>query len=328
MANASCRVSLPTLPPILSLNALIWDYESMTKETLSARLAHPPILIAPGVYDALTALIAERAGFEALYVSGASIAYSRLGRPDIGLVSMNEVVQTVTLIRDRVEAHLIVDADTGYGNALNVQRAVRLLERAGANAIQIEDQDFPKRCGHLDDKTLVSAQEMAGKIKAAVDARTSRDTLVIARTDALACEGFDRALARVALYREAGADMLFVEAPRQQAELGRIGLRLGKSVPLMINMVEGGKTPMLPASELEALGFALVIFPGAIVRTLAKAAEEFYASLKTHGSTDPFRARMFDFDVLNRLIGTAEMLELGDRYAENPPQGGRTSGQR
>ncbi len=300
----------------------------MTKETLSARLAHPPILIAPGVYDALTALIAERAGFEALYVSGASIAYSRLGRPDIGLVSMNEVVQTVTLIRDRVEAHLIVDADTGYGNALNVQRAVRLLERAGANAIQIEDQDFPKRCGHLDDKTLVSAQEMAGKIKAAVDARTSRDTLIIARTDAVAGEGFDRALARVALYRDAGADVLFVEAPRQHEELSRIGTRLGKSAPLMVNMVEGGKTPMLAAGELEALGFSLAIFPGAIVRTLAKAAEDFYVSLKTHGGTDPFRARMFDFDALNRLIGTAEMLELGKRYAESPPQGGRTSGQR
>ncbi len=300
----------------------------MTEQTLAARLAHPPILIAPGVYDALTALIAARAGFEALYVSGAGIAYSRLGRPDIGLVSMNEVVQTVTLIRDRVEAHLVVDADTGYGNALNVQRTVRLLERAGANAIQIEDQDFPKRCGHLDDKMLVSAQEMAGKIKAAVDARTSRDTLIIARTDALAGEGFDRALARVALYRDAGADVLFVEAPRQHEELSRIGARLGKTAPLMVNMVEGGKTPMLSAGELEALGFSLAIFPGAIVRTLAKAAEDFYVSLKTHGSTDPFRARMFDFDALNRLIGTAEMLELGKRYAENPPQGGRTSGQR
>ena len=300
----------------------------MNEHTLSSRLSRPPILIAPGVYDALTALIAERAGFEALYVSGAGIAYSRLGRADIGLVSMNEVVHTVTLIRDRVGAHLIVDADTGYGNALNVQRTVRLLERAGANAIQIEDQGFPKRCGHLDDKTLVSAQEMVGKIKAAVDARTSRDTLIIARTDAVAAEGFDRAVARAALYRDAGADMLFVEAPRQRDELGSIGARLGKSVPLMVNMVEGGKTPMLPAVELEALGFSLVIFPGAIVRTLAKAAEDFYASLKAHSSTDPFRARMLDFDALNRLLGTAELLERGKRYAENGPQGGRTSGQR
>jgi 2-methylisocitrate lyase-like PEP mutase family enzyme len=300
----------------------------MTENALSARLSRPPILIAPGVYDALTALIAVRAGFEALYVSGAGIAYSRLGRPDIGLVSLSEVVQTVALIRDRVGCHLIVDADTGYGNALNVQRTVRLLERVGANAIQIEDQDFPKRCGHLDDKTLVPAQEMAGKIKAAVDARTRSDTLIIARTDAAAGEGIDRAVARAALYREAGADMLFIEAPRQRDQLGRIGARLGKSVPLMVNMVEGGKTPMLPASELEALGFALVIFPGAVVRTLAKAAEDFYTSLKTHSSTDPFRARMFDFDTLNRLIGTPEMLERGKRYAGTKAVPGRTSGRR
>jgi 2-methylisocitrate lyase-like PEP mutase family enzyme len=302
----------------------------MNANSLSSRLARPPILIAPGVYDALTALVAGRAGFEALYVSGAGIAYTRLGRPDIGLVGMSEVVQTVTLIRDRVGTHLIVDADTGYGNALNVQRTVRLLERAGANAIQIEDQDFPKRCGHLDDKALIPTEEMAGKIKAAVDARVSAETLIIARTDAVAVEGFDRALARSELYREAGADVLFVEAPRQSDELSRITARLGKSssksVPLMVNMVEGGKTPMLPAGELESLGFALVIFPGAIVRTLAKAAEDFYASLKAHNSTDPFRARMFDFDALNRLIGTPEMLERGKRYAGTEPQPGRTSG--
>jgi 2-methylisocitrate lyase-like PEP mutase family enzyme len=304
----------------------------MNAQTLSARLARPPILIAPGVYDALTALIAERAGFEALYVSGAGIAYTRLGRPDIGLVGMSEVAQTVALIRDRVGAHLIVDADTGYGNALNVQRTVRLLERAGANAIQIEDQDFPKRCGHLDDKTLIAADEMAGKIRAAVDARASRDTLIIARTDAAAVEGFDRALARSELYRQAGADVLFVEAPRQHDELGRIAQRLGKaaskSAPLMVNMVEGGKTPMLPAAELESLGFSLVIFPGAIVRTLAKTAEDFYGSLKAHSSTEPFRARMFDFDALNRLIGTPEMLERGNRYAGAGEQPGGTSGRR
>jgi 2-methylisocitrate lyase-like PEP mutase family enzyme len=287
----------------------------MTENILARRLRRPPILIAPGVYDALTALIAERAGFEALYVSGAGIAYSRLGRPDIGLVSLSEVVQTVALIRDRVGALLIVDADTGYGNALNVQRTVRLLERAGANAIQIEDQDFPKRCGHLDDKSLIPPSEMAGKIKAAVDARTSRDTLIIARTDAVAVEGFDAAVTRAALYRDAGADMLFVEAPRQRDELARIGTKLGQTVPLMANIVEGGKTPILPAGELEGLGFALVIFPGGIVRALAKTAEEFYASLKLHGSTEPFRARMFDFEAINRLVGTTEMLERGAHYS-------------
>jgi 2-methylisocitrate lyase-like PEP mutase family enzyme len=286
----------------------------MTESALSDRLARAPILMAAGVYDPLTALIAERAGFEALYVSGAGIAYTRLGRPDIGLVSMNEVVQTVALIRDRVAAHLIVDADTGYGNALNVERTVRFLERAGANAIQIEDQDFPKRCGHLDNKSLVSAQEMVGKIKAAADARRSAKTLIVARTDAIAVEGFDRAMERAALFREAGADVLFIEAPRQRDELSRIGAQFGKSVPLLANMVEGGKTPILPASELEALGFAVVIFAAGVVRAAAKTAEEFYASLKAHGSTEPFRARMFDFDGLNRLIGTPEMLARGKSY--------------
>lgn len=290
----------------------------MTETTLRARLVKPPIVIAPGIYDPLTALIAERAGFEALYVSGAAIAYTRLGRPDIGLVSMSEVVETVALIRDRVRAHLVVDADTGYGNALNVERAVRLLERAGANAIQLEDQDFPKRCGHLDDKTLIPAPEMAGKIKAAVNVRASNETLIIARTDAIAVEGFDGAVARAALYRDAGADMLFIEAPRQRDELARVVKQAAGKVPLMANMVEGGKTPILPARELQELGFSLVIFPGGIVRALAKTAEEFYGSLKTHGTTDPFRPRMFDFAALNDLIGTTELMALGKQYEAAP----------
>ena len=301
--------------------------------SLSERLKRRPILLAAGVCNALTALIAERAGFEALYISGAGIAYTQLGRSDIGLVSLSEVVQTVELIRDRVGVHLIVDADTGYGNALNVQRTVRLLERAGANAIQIEDQAFPKRCGHLDGKTLISAAEMAGKIRAATDARASRDTLVIARTDAIAVEGFDRAMARAELFREAGADVLFIEAPQQRDELIRIGERFGKSIPLLANMVEGGKTPILPASELEALGFAVVIFAAGIVRAQAKTAEEFYASLRKHGSTQPFGARMFDFDGLNELLGTPELLERGRRYEgddqiSDTKEPGRASGRK
>lgn len=188
-------------------------------DSLRLHLSKPPIVVAPGVYDPLSAMLASQAGFRALYISGAAIAYTRLGRPDIGLVSLSEVVETVSLIRDRVDAHLIVDADTGYGNALNVERTVRLLERAGASAIQIEDQSFPKRCGHLDDKTLIPAAEMAGKIKAAVDARRSVDTLIIARTDAVAVEGFDAAIDRAQLYRDAGADVLFVEAPKARDEL-------------------------------------------------------------------------------------------------------------
>src|ERR1700742_1566200 len=173
-------------------------------ETLRARLAQKPIVVAPGIYDPFTALVATQAGFETLYVSGAAIAYTKLGRPDIGLVSMSEVTETLALIRDRVTAQLIVDADTGYGNALNVVRTVREFERAGATAIQLEDQDFPKRCGHLDGKTLVPAAEMCGKIRAAVDSRHSRETLIMARTDAVAVEGFDRAIERVEMYREAG----------------------------------------------------------------------------------------------------------------------------
>jgi 2-methylisocitrate lyase-like PEP mutase family enzyme len=287
----------------------------MTSTSLRARLARPPILIAPGVYDPLTSLIAEQTGFEALYVSGAAIAYTRLGRPDIGLVSMSEVVETVALIRDRVRAHLIVDADTGYGNALNVERTVRLLERAGANAVQIEDQDFPKRCGHLDDKALIPASEMVGKIKAATDIRQSPETLIIARTDAVAVEGFDRAIERALLYRDAGADLLFIEAPKAREELEKITGRAGGTVPLMANMVEGGKTPMLSASELETLGFSLVIFPGGIVRALTKTATEYYASLAAHGTTQPFRARMLDFAELNELLGAPGMIEHGKQLA-------------
>jgi 2-methylisocitrate lyase-like PEP mutase family enzyme len=282
-------------------------------EPLRARIAAKPIVVAPGVYDAFTALLATQAGFETLYVSGAAIAYTRLGRPDIGLVSMSEVAETVALIRDRVGAHLIVDADTGYGNALNVVRTVRTFERAGATALQLEDQDFPKRCGHLDGKGLIPADEMIGKIKAALDTRASRDTLVIARTDAVAVEGIERAVERATLYREAGADMLFVEAPKTRDELARVVEALPGG-PLMTNMVEGGKTPPLPAAELEALGFALVIFPGGIVRALAHHAAGYYASLAANGTTEPFRNRMLDFDGLNRVIGTPEMIALGKRY--------------
>jgi 2-methylisocitrate lyase-like PEP mutase family enzyme len=283
-------------------------------ETLRTRLSRKPIVVAPGVYDPFTALVATQAGFSTLYVSGAAIAYTRLGRPDIGLVSMTEVVDTLALIRDRVDAHLIVDADTGYGNALNVVRTVHEFERAGATAIQLEDQDFPKRCGHLDGKTLIPAAEMANKIRAAVDTRRSRETLIVARTDAIAVEGFERAIDRAMLYCEAGADMLFVEAPRSHDDLARVAAALGNRAPLLANMVEGGKTPTLPAHELDAIGFALVIFPGAIVRALGYMAREFYGSLATHGSNEPFRPRMLDFTGINELVGTPEMIELGKRY--------------
>ena len=282
--------------------------------TLRARLAAGPIVLAPGVCDGLTAALAADAGAEALYLSGAALAYSRFGRPDIGLVSMAEVADTLALVRDRVDVPLIVDADTGFGNALNVQRTVRAFERAGASAIQLEDQTFPKRCGHLDGKGVIPLTEAVGKIRAALDARASEDTLIVARTDALAVEGMDAALERAHAFAEAGADLIFLDALRTEEQMAQALTSLKGVAPLMANMVEGGKTPPKSAAELEAMGFALVIFPGGIVRALARTARDYYASLVEAGTTAPFMDRMLDFDGLNAAIGTPEMLARGKRY--------------
>ncbi|MDX5381899.1 MAG: isocitrate lyase/phosphoenolpyruvate mutase family protein [Rhodobacterales bacterium] len=281
---------------------------------LRARLSAPEILIAPGVYDGLTATLAEQAGFEALYLSGAAVAYTRLGRPDIGLTSVSEMADTMALIRDRTALPVIIDADTGFGNALNAQRTMRLYERAGASALQVEDQTYPKRCGHLADKSLISKQEMAGKIAAMADARAQDATLIIARTDAIAVEGFDAAMDRAEAYVAAGADVLFIEAPRSGQELASIAQTFKGRVPLLANMVEGGHTPITSASDLQALGFDIVIFPGGIVRALARTAQDYYASLRANGSNTPFAGRMFDFDGLNACIGTPEMLAMGQRF--------------
>jgi len=282
--------------------------------TMKQRLREQRILLAPGVYDALSALIAEQAGAEAVYLSGASIAYTRLGRPDIGLVSMTEVADTLAMVRDRISLPIVVDADNGFGNALNVQRTVRMFERMGASALQLEDQTMPKRCGHLDGKSLISQAEMAGKIRAACDARVSDETLIIGRTDAIAVEGFERALERAEAYLEAGADMLFIEAPQSVEDLDTVCARFRGRVPLMANMVEGGKTPIRDAKDLEARGFSFVIFPGGIVRAVAATARDYYANLLSHGSNEAFRNRMFDFNGLNETIGTATLLDAGKAY--------------
>lgn len=282
--------------------------------SLKQRLGQAEILLAPGVYDALSGLIAEQSGAEAVYLSGASIAYTRFGRPDIGLVSMSEVADTVAALRDRIALPIIVDADNGFGNALNVQRTVRVFERMGANALQLEDQTMPKRCGHLDGKSLISKEEMAGKIRAACDARQSEETLVIGRTDAIAVEGFDAAMDRAEAYVEAGADMLFIEAPQSMDEINLIVKRFGGRVPLMANMVEGGKTPIINAAGLQEIGFSFVIFPGGIVRAIAATARDYYANLLASGSNEAFRNRMFDFAGLNGVIGTDDLLASGKRY--------------
>lgn len=287
----------------------------MTSETsLKTLLTGPDILLAPGVYDSLTALLAEQAGARAVYLSGASIAYSRFGRPDIGLVSMSEVAETIAALRDRILLPMIVDADNGFGNALNVQRTVRVFERMGANALQLEDQALPKRCGHLDGKMLIGAGEMVGKIRAALDARSSDETLIIARTDAIAVEGFEAALDRAEAYADAGADVLFVEAPRSLDEMRIVVDRFSSRLPLLANMVEGGKTPLLDVAGLAELGFKLVIFPGGIVRALAYRARDYYENLVQTGSNQAFRDQMFDLGGLNDVLGTDDLLTKAKDY--------------
>jgi len=285
--------------------------------SLKNRLKQSSIVMAPGICDALTGLIAEQAGAEALYLSGAGIAYTRFGRPDIGLVSMSEVADTINAVRDRIQLPLIVDADNGFGNAINVQRTVRVFERMGANALQLEDQGMPKRCGHLNGKTLISEKEMIGKIHAAVDARKSSETLIIARTDARAVEGLNAALERADAYVEAGADILFVEAPQSMDEIRQIADLFAHRLPLMANMVEGGKTPLLDSSGLQAHGFGLVIFPGGVVRAMALTARNYYNHLIATGSNEAFADHMYDFDGLNEVIGTQDILAQGKRYGDS-----------
>ena len=286
------------------------------QSTLRNRLGKKNILVVPGVYDAFGAIMAERAGFEALYLSGASIAYTKLGSPDIGLITLNELESVVGNVCERSALPIIVDADTGFGNALNVQRTIKLLERAGAAAIQIEDQSLPKRCGHLDGKTLVNAFEMNGKIKAALDARSNNDTVIIARTDAIGVEGYDLAMERAAGFIESGADILFIEAFQNVKQIAGAVEQFGDKIPLLVNMVEGGKTPMLPAAELETMGFSVVIFPGGLVRAIAHTAEQYFASLNETGSTRDYQNRMFNFEELNELLGTDRILEAGKQYGD------------
>ena len=271
-------------------------------------------LLAPGIYDALSGLIAEQSGAQAVYLSGASIAYTRFGRSDVGLVSVSEVHDTLASVTDRIKIPIIVDADTGFGNALNVQRTIRNFERAGAAAIQIEDQSFPKRCGHLNGKVLIKTDEMVGKVKAAVDARKTSDTLIIARTDARAVDGLQEAIDRAHTYKEAGADILFIEAPRSVDELKIIRKSFHLNTPLLANMVEGGKTPVKTADDLKNLGYNIVIFPGGAVRAATFQLQEYYAGLLENGSNAEFSKRMHDFDSLNAVIGTPELLSLGKKY--------------
>jgi 2-methylisocitrate lyase-like PEP mutase family enzyme len=282
--------------------------------SLKQRLTHTNAVLAPGVFDALSALVAEQSGFEALYLSGASIAYTRLGRSDVGLTTYTEVADTLARITERVSLPVIVDADTGFGNALNVMRTVKGFERAGAAMIQLEDQTFPKRCGHLDGKSVVPVSEMVGKLKAALDARTSSDTLILARTDALAVEGLEAALERAEYYLECGVDALFIEALRTPEQMDVACARFAQRIPMLANMVEGGKTPVQSAAELGQRGFRLVIFPGGTVRAVTHTLQGYYASLHQHQTTAPWQQQMLDFESLNKVIGTDVLMALGNQY--------------
>ena len=283
---------------------------------LPALLAEPNLLLAPGIYDSLSGLIATNAGAKAVYLSGASLAYTRFGISDLGLVSVSEVNDTLAAITDRIETPVIVDGDNGFGNALNVQRTVRSFERSGAAAIQLEDQAFPKRCGHLDGKTLISKTEMVGKIKAALDARTSQDMQIIARTDARAVEGLSAAMDRAEAYWEAGADILFIEAPQSLDEMKQITVQFAGRIPLLANMVEGGKTPIQSTDELAEIGYKIAIFPGGTVRAIAHHLTDYFGQLLVNGNNVKFTKKMYDFNGLNDIIETNALLDLGVKYQD------------
>ncbi|CAE8659310.1 unnamed protein product [Polarella glacialis] len=277
-------------------------------------LEAPEILVAPGCYDSFTATLIEQAQFKACYLSGAGVSYSHTGRPDVGLVTATEMVSRIAAIAEAVKLPIIADGDTGYGNAVNVMRTVRMYEQVGCSAIQLEDQQFPKRCGHLAGKTLVSAVEMAGKVRAACDARRSSDFVVIARTDALVTHGMDEALARAELYLEAGADVIFVESPASREDLEAVAKRLGGRVPLLANMVEGGKTPLFTNKELQEMGYSLVIYPNAILRGVAKVGQDILDDLKQNDTTRESLHRMRDFKELNKLLGIEDFRQAEERY--------------
>jgi 2-methylisocitrate lyase-like PEP mutase family enzyme len=270
-------------------------------------------LLLPGVYDALSARLAAAAGFEAIYVTGAGLANSRLGVPDIGLTSVDQLADHVGAISDAVDVPLVVDGDTGFGNAINVAHTVRKLERAGASAIQLEDQVFPKKCGHFAGKAIIPLDEMAGKLQSALDARRSDDTLIIARTDARATDGVDAALERAHRFREIGADLIFVEAPTSVDELRLFAEQI--DAPLVANMVEGGSTPIVPLEDLGELGYAVVLYANAALRSAQRAVTLAYAELKSSGISTNLLDSMATWEERQNAVGKPEYDELEARYA-------------
>jgi 2-methylisocitrate lyase-like PEP mutase family enzyme len=282
------------------------------RELLSTRAGGEPLVL-PGAPDALGARVIEALGFEAAYITGAGVTNARLGVPDLGLITLTELADTVEAVREAVAIPIVVDADTGFGGPLNVRRTVQTLERRGANAIQLEDQEFPKRCGHFAGKEVIPAAEMVAKLHAALDARGSDSLLIIARTDARQMLGLEAALERAELYRKAGADVIFVEAPESRDELAEIGRRLDG--PLLVNVVEGGATPQLPADELGALGFSIVLYANAALRGAVHGMRVVLEHLRRTGSTRGVLEQMIGWEQRQELVGKPFFDELSERYA-------------
>lgn len=275
-------------------------------------LNEPEILIMPGAHDALTAHIIKLSGFKAFTMGGYSASASLLGKPDVSLLTLTEMTDCISRMVDAADLPLLADGDTGHGGILNVIRTVKEMEKAGAAGLFIEDQFFPKRCGHMEGKQVVSREDMIAKIKAAVDARKDPELVIMARTDALATHGLDEAIERGNLYREAGADLIFVEAPRTLDEMRRINQEI--NAPTLANNLEGGKSPLLPAKELEELGYNIVVFPVSATYTIAKALVDLMSEIKTKGTTADHLEHMATFQHFNRLIGLDAVRALEHRY--------------
>jgi 2,3-dimethylmalate lyase len=281
------------------------------RELLSAG----PPLVAPGAYDALSARLIEQAGFDAVYMTGFGTTASLIGRPDVGLLSGAEMVDNARRIVSAVDVPVIADADTGYGNAINVVRTVQLYEQAGVAGIQLEDQVMPKKCGHMSGKALIGTDEMVGKIRAAVAARTDPDLVIIARTDAVAVQGLDDALTRARAFAAAGADLLFVEAPTSEEDIARVAKELAGVAPLVFNWAEGGRTPPLSLERMAELGFSLVIYPIGTLLAATAGIRSILATLKAEGTPASALDGVPTFEEFTDLIGLPEVQQLEQRFA-------------
>lgn len=296
--------------------------KSETKPTLRSVISSGQFVLAPGVFDMITARVADAMGFPALYMTGYGVTASHLGLPDAGLATYTDMVGRVRAICEGTTTPLIADADTGYGGLVNVRHTVRGYEQAGAQGIQIEDQEIPKKCGHTLGRRVIPAEEMVLKIRVAVDSRRSEDTLIVARTDARTTLGLDEALRRAEAYAKAGADVIFVESPESEEELARIGRTIDK--PLLANMVQFGRTPVVSAERLKEMGFAIAIYPGLALGAVAEAARRTYAYLKKTGSSIGIDVPLYETKVsgqnLHELMGFPDIWDFEKRWQLDPPK--------